>query len=41
LTKILELLRHALIGGGDIVEQVGDLAADTGLLANHPDGKIA
>jgi hypothetical protein len=40
LTDALELLRHALIGGCDIIEQIGDLAAYADLLAEQPDREI-
>ena len=33
LADALELLRHALVGGDDLVEGVGDLAADADLVA--------
>ena len=38
---MLELLRHPLIGGDDVVEGVGDLAGDAGLVAGHADGEVA
>ena len=38
---MLELLRHALVGGDDLVERVGDLALDADLVARQPDGEIA
>ena len=37
LADALELLRHALVGGDDLVEGVGDLAHDADLVARHPD----
>ena len=37
----LELLRHALVRGGNLVEGVGDLFADASLLAGHADREIA
>ena len=37
----LELLRHALIGGDDLVEGFGDLAGDAFVIAGHADGKVA
>ena len=41
LPDTLELLRHALVGGGDLVEGVGDLFTIAGLLTGHADRKIA
>ncbi len=36
-----EFLRHALIGGDDLVEGFGDLAGDAFVIAGHADGKVA
>ena len=41
LADLLELLRHPLIGGDDLVERIGDLAGETDLVARQPDRKIA
>ncbi len=41
LADALELLRHALVGGDDLVEGVGDLAGDADLVAGHADGEVA
>ena len=41
LADPLELLRHALVGGDDLVEGVGDLAGDAELVARHADREIA
>ena len=41
LPDALELLRHALIGGHDLVERIGDLADQADLVAGHPHGEIA
>ncbi|MEI1248427.1 hypothetical protein [Rhizobium aouanii] len=38
---MLELLGHALIGGDDVVEGIGDLAGETGQVGPHPYGKVA
>ena len=40
LADALELLRHALVGGDDLVEGVGDLARDAGPVARQPHAKI-
>jgi hypothetical protein len=37
----VELLCHALVGGNDLVERVGDLAHQADLIARHADGEIA
>jgi len=34
-------LRQALIGGHDLVERVGDLAGEPGVIARQPRGEIA
>ena len=41
LADALELLRHALVGGDDLVEGVGDLAEQADLVAGHPDREVA
>ena len=41
LADPLELLRHALIGGDDLVERVGDLALDAEPVAGHAHREIA
>ena len=41
LADALELLGHALVGGDDLVEGVGDLADDADLIARHPHREIA
>ena len=41
LADALELLRHALVGGDDFVESVGDLALDAEMIAGHAHREIA
>ena len=41
LADALQLLRHALVGGDDFVEGVGDLALDAEVVAGHPHREIA
>jgi hypothetical protein len=41
LAHPFELLGHALVGGHDLVERVGDLAEDPELIAGHPHREIA
>ena len=41
LAGTLELARHALVGGDDLVERVGDLAGEAGLVARQPHREIA
>ena len=41
MTDQLKLLRHALIGGDNVVEGVCNLSDDADLVAVHPNGKIA
>ena len=41
LADALELLRHALVGGDDLVERVGDLAFDAEPVARHADREVA
>ena len=41
LADALELLRHALVGGDDLVERVGDLAFDADAVARHANRKVA
>ena len=41
IAHALQLLGHALVGGDDVVEGVGDLAGDAGLVAGQADGKVA
>ena len=41
LADVLELAGHALVGGRDIVESVGDLAEDADLVAGHADREVA
>ena len=41
LAGALQLARHALVGRDDLVERVGDLAADAGLVAGQPHGEVA
>jgi hypothetical protein len=38
---MLELLGHALIGGNDVVEGIGDFAGETCQVGPHPYGKVA
>jgi hypothetical protein len=38
---MFQLLRHALVGGDDFVEGVGDLSLDAELIAGHPHGKVS
>ena len=41
LADAVELLRHAFVGGDDIVKSVGDFAPQAVPIARQPDGKIA
>src|SRR6266496_1298150 len=41
LADALELLRHALVGGRDLVEGIGDLAGEPHLVPGHPHREIA
>ena len=41
LAHALQLLGDALVAGRDLVESVGDLALQSILIADHPDGKVA
>ena len=41
LADLLQLLGHALVGGDDVVEGVGDLAGEADLVARQADGEIA
>src|SRR6185503_16193502 len=41
LADVLQLLRHALVGGDDFVEGIGDLALDADVVAGHPYREIA
>jgi hypothetical protein len=41
LADQLELLRHALVGGHDLVEGVGDLAFDAEVVGGHPHREVA
>src|SRR5215469_2468685 len=41
LAHLLELLCHALVGGDDLVEAIGDLAGDAGLVARQANREIA
>src|SRR5205807_7337346 len=41
LADMLELLRHSLIGGDDLVEGIGDLAGETDLVTRQPHREIA
>src|SRR5262249_27729697 len=41
LADALQLLRHAFIGGNDLVEGVGDLALDAEMVAGHAHREIA
>ena len=41
LADALELLRHALVGGDDIVEGIRDLAEDAVLLNSHSYGEVS
>ena len=41
LADPLELLGHALVGGDDLIEGVGDLAHDADAVAGHAHGEIA
>ena len=41
LADPLELLGHALVGGDDLVEGVGDLAEDADAVAGHAHGEVA
>jgi hypothetical protein len=40
LADTLELLRHSLIGGHDLVEGVGNLAVNTEMIAGHSHRKV-
>ena len=41
LPNALELPRHALVGGDDLIEGVGDLAHEADLVAGHAHREIA
>jgi hypothetical protein len=41
LSDALQLLRHSLVGGDDLVEDVGDLAFDAQMIAGHPHREVA
>ena len=41
LSDALELLRHSLVGGDDLVEGIGNLALDPEMIAGHSHRKIA
>ena len=41
LTHMFELTRHALVCGNDVVECVGDLASQPGLIAGKAHGEVA
>jgi hypothetical protein len=41
LADALELQRHALVGGDDLVESVGDLADETDPVTGHARREIA
>jgi hypothetical protein len=41
LTDTLELLRHALIGGHNLIEGVGNLTGEPDVTSGHSDGEIA
>ena len=41
LADAFQLLRHPLVGGGDLVEGVRDLALDPEIVAAHAHGEIA
>ena len=41
LADALQLLRHALIGGNDLVEDIGELADGADMATRHAHGKIA
>ena len=41
LPDTLELLRHPLVGGDDVIKGVGDLTDQAGLVARQPDGEVA
>jgi len=41
LTDSFQLLRHALIGGDDFVERIGNLALDAESVARHSDREVA
>ena len=41
LPNALELTRHALVGGDDLIEGIGDLAHDADLVARHAHREIA
>src|SRR5260370_41971001 len=40
MTDALELLRHPLIGGDDLIEGVGDLSLDPEMIAGHPHREV-
>src|SRR5260370_8435054 len=40
MTDALELLRHPLIGGDDLIEGVGDLSVDPEMIACHPHREV-
>ena len=41
LTDPLQLLRHALVGGHDFIERIGNFSFDPEMIAHHSHGKIA
>src|SRR4051794_4132693 len=41
LADLRELFRHALVGGDDVVERIGDLAGEPGAIIWQTDRKIA
>ena len=40
MADALQLLRHSLIGGDDLIECIGDLALDAEMIAGHSHRKI-
>ena len=41
LSDALELLRHPLVGGDDLIERIGDLAVDSEVIPGHAHRKVA
>ena len=41
LANALELLRHPLVGGHDVVERIGYFSKQAVVFAAHPDGEVA
>jgi hypothetical protein len=41
MTDVFELIRHSLIGGDDLVESIGDLSREPGLVTGESDREIS